>query len=84
MKKIILPALLLSGLFVNAQTLTVSKLVLTNSPVTQTFANNNARIITSTVLGGGTVVDGATEGEFLALWICPSQIWMSLQLFGLI
>jgi hypothetical protein len=74
MKKIILPALLLAGFFGNAQSpLTGTKLTLTNSPATQTFANNNARIIASTVINAGTLVDAATGGRAFTFMDMPQS-----------
>lgn len=64
MKKIILPALLLAGLFTNAQVVQGTMGIFTKSAVDgQTFANNTARINASMVLTAGTLVNslGAQE-----------------------
>lgn len=86
MKKIIFTALLLAGLFTNAQVITGTKGVFTNSPANgQTYATNAARVQSATVLSAGGVIDAPSEGRTFAFMDFPTSnmntvptVWLSL------
>lgn len=74
MKKIILPTLLMLGLFTNAQVLTGTKLVLTNSQANgQTFANNTAKFIASLTLSAGTLTNATSQSRALSFYDMPQS-----------